>query len=128
MEIKYVHDVMKRYANVFTRNMSISGGVVYNSYRFASNIPVLANKTIVNYSSNPGKAAHDNVLFDYTAVENADSLKTAEALLDDNVIQTKLTAVNVEKYMDIMHKHAVIAHKLLELKEQDELIAQIENG
>ena len=127
MEIKYVHDVMKKYANVFTRNMSISGGVVYNSYRFASNIPVLANKTIVNYSSNTGKISQ-NVMYDYTALENVDSIKSAENALNENVACIRLTDVNVEKYTDIMYKHAVIAHRLLELKEQDELIAQIENG
>ena len=126
MEIKYVHDVMKKYANVFTRNMSISGHIVYNSYRFASNVPVLANKTIVNYSSDPSKAA-ENVLYDYTALEAATSLSDAEQL-NSTVQSFKLTEINLERYNDIMYKTAVIAHKLFELKEQDELIAQIENG
>ena len=127
MEIKYVHDVMKKYANVFTRNMSISGGIVFNSYRFASNVPVLANKTIVSYSSDPSRIS-ENVLYDYTALEAANSLSDAEELNATKMQSFKLTEINVERYNDIMYKTAVIAHKLFEIKEQDELIAQIENG
>lgn len=127
MEIKYVHEIMKKYAKVFTRNMSISGHVVYNSYRFASNVPVLANKTIVNYSSDPSKVS-ENVLYDYTALEAANSLADAEKLNATKMQSFKLTEINLERYNDIMYKTAVIAHKLFELKEQDELIAQIENG
>ena len=125
MQIKMVHDIMKKFSENYTRNMSFSGSAIRNVYKFNGDTPYLNNRAVVAYTSNQNANVDksENVVYDYS------SLLQAETLDDINKFQCEtrfISDLSVTEYEDIVRKNTVVAQHMKDLEQQIALLKEIE--
>ena len=126
MQIKYLHDAMKQFSDNFTRNMAFSGVAVRTVYKFPTTIPWLGNKAVVAYYSNSAANVDksENVVYDYSALLNAET----EEQVTNPVVKTHLISeLTLDKYIEIVHNNVVVSERMKQLKDELELLKEIES-
>ena len=125
MQIKYLHDAMQQFKENFTRNMAFSGVAVRTVYKFPVEIPWLGNKAVVAYYSNSAANIdiRENVVYDYSALLNAE---TEEQVKNPEVKTHLISELTREKYIEIVHNNVVVSERMKQLKDELELLKEIE--
>lgn len=126
MQIKFIHTAMNQFSDNFVRSISFAGVAIRTVYKFPDSIPWLANKAVVAYTADP--AAHaddaDNIVYDYSALLNAD----AEEQVKNSTVKTYLISeLTRDKYVDIVHKNVVVSERMKQLKNELDLLKEIDS-
>ena len=126
MQIKYLHEAMQQFSDNFTRNMAFSGVAVRTVYKFPMDIPYLGNKAVVAYYSNSAANVdkNENVVYDYSALLNAD---TEEQVKNHDVKIHLISELTRDKYIEIVHNNVVVSERMKQLKDELELLKEIES-
>lgn len=126
MQIKYLHEAMQQFSDNFTRNMAFSGVAVRTVYKFPQEIPWLGNKAVVAYYSNSAANVdkNENVVYDYSALLNAE---TEEQVKNPEVETYLISELTRDKYIEIVHNNVVVSERMKQLKEELELLKEIES-
>lgn len=126
MQIKYLHVAMQQFKENFTRNMAFSGVAVRTVYKFPMDIPWLGNKAVVAYYSNSAANVDksENVVYDYSALLNAE---TEEQVKNPEVKTYLISELTLEKYVEIVHNNVVVSERMKQLKDELELLKEIES-
>ena len=126
MQIKYLHEAMQQFSDNFTRNMAFSGVAVRTVYKFPMDIPYLGNKAVVAYYSNSAANVdkNENVVYDYSALLNAD---TEEQVKNPDVKIHLISELTRDKYIEIVHNNVVVSERMKQLKDELELLKEIES-
>ena len=125
MQIKYLHDAMQQFKENFTRNMAFAGVAVRTVYKFPMDIPWLGNKAVVAYYSNSAANIdiRENVVYDYSALLNAE---TEEQVKNPEVKTHLISELTRDKYIEIVHNNVVVSERMKQLKDELELLKEIE--
>ena len=126
MLVKYLHEAMQQFSDNFTRNMAFSGVAVRTVYKFPMDIPYLGNKAVVAYYSNSAANVdkNENVVYDYSALLNAD---TEEQVKNSDVKIHLISELTRDKYIEIVHNNVVVSERMKQLKDEFELLKEIES-
>lgn len=126
MQIKYLHEAMQQFSDNFTRNMAFSGVAVRTVYKFPPKIPWLGNKAVVAYYSNSAANVdkNENVVYDYSALLNAE---TEEQVKNPEVKTYLISELTRDKYVEIVHNNVVVSERMKQLKDELELLKEIES-
>ena len=126
MQIKYLHDAMQQFKENFTRNMAFAGVAVRTVYKFPMDIPWLGNKAVVAYYSNSAANIdiRENVVYDYSALLNAE---TEEQVKNPEVKTHLISELTRDKYIEIVHNNVVVSERMKQLKDELELLKEIES-
>lgn len=126
MQIKYLHEAMQQFKENFTRNMAFSGVAVRTVYKFPTEIPWLGNKAVVAYCGNSAANIdiRENVVYDYSALLNAD---TEEQVKNPEVKIHLISELTREKYVKIVQNNVVVSERMKQLKDEFELLKEIES-
>lgn len=126
MQIKYLHEAMQQFKENFTRNMAFSGVAVRTVYKFPTDIPYLGNKAVVAYYSNSAANVdkNENVVYDYSALMNAD---TEEQVKNPEVKTYLISELTLDKYVKIVQNNVVVSERMKQLKDELELLKEIES-
>lgn len=126
MQIKYLHEAMQQFSDNFTRNMEFSGVAVRTVYKFPSEVPWLGNKAVVAYYSNSAANVDktENVVYDYSALLNAD---TEEQVKNPEVKTYLISELTRDKYVEIVHNNVVVSERMKQLKDELDLLKEIES-
>ena len=126
MLVKYLHEAMQQFSDNFTRNMAFSGVAVRTVYKFPMDIPYLGNKAVVAYYSNSAANVdkNENVVYDYSALLNAD---TEEQVKNSDVKIHLISELTRDKYIEIVHNNVVVSERMKQLKDELELLKEIES-
>lgn len=125
MQIKFVHDIMKRFDTNFDRNIAFQGPQLRTVYKYPSNVPYLNGKTVVAYYSNSAANIdkNDNVVYDYSALLTAE---TKEQVKHFEVTTYTISSLTVEKYEQIIRNNVVVSERMKQLRDEFALLAEIE--
>lgn len=125
MQIKYLHDAMQQFKENFTRNMAFVGVAVRTVYKFPAEIPWLGNKAVVAYYSNSAANIdiRENVVYDYSALLNAE---TEEQVKNPEVKTYLISELTLDKYVKIVQNNVVVSERMKQLKDELELLKEIE--
>lgn len=126
MQIKYVHPVLQDCKDVIHRVNRIDGSFMCVTYKFKYDIPLLSDKPVVKY--NNLTYSNENTVYDYSALNKAESVQDAYKILENiDLFKTySISSIKVEQYNEIMKNNATAAHRLKELKQQDDMLAALE--
>lgn len=126
MQIKYLHEAMHQFKENFTRNMAFSGVAVRTVYKFPMDIPWLGNKAVVAYYSTSAANIDksENVVYDYSALLNAE---TEEQVKNPDVKTHLISELTLDKYIEIVHNNVVVSERMKHLKDELELLKEIES-
>lgn len=126
MQIKYIHEVMNQFSDNFVRSTSFAGVAIRIVYKFSDSIPWLANKAIVAYTTDPAARAvdTDNVVYDYSALLDATTEEQVKNLTVKTYLISELTR---DKYVDIVHKNVVVSEHMKQLKNELDLLKEIDS-
>lgn len=125
MQIKFVHDIMKRFDTNFDRNIAFQGPQLRTVYKYPSNVPYLNGKAVVTYYSNSAANIdkNDNVVYDYSALLTAE---TEEQVKHFEVTTYTISSLTVEKYEQIIRNNVVVSERMKQLRDEFALLAEIE--
>lgn len=117
---------MQQFKENFTRNMAFSGVAVRTVYKFPTDIPYLGNKAVVAYYSNSAANVdkNENVVYDYSALMNAD---TEEQVKNPEVKTYLISELTLDKYVKIVQNNVVVSERMKQLKDELELLKEIES-
>lgn len=126
MQVSYVHSLPKKYPTVFNISRTIDGRLIAVTYKFCYEIPMLANKAVVQYNNLPSSV--DRV-YDYGALIEADTVMSARKILEDTTkfrayALSELTCVRYDK---IMLNNVTVAQHLKHLMQQDTMLDLIDD-
>jgi len=126
MQFKYIHPVMQDYKDVFVRSNRIDGSFFSTTYKFNLDVPFLANKPLVHYD-NVCNSSTDRI-YDYSALGKAESINDAYKILENKDLfkSYRIFEMKIDKYNEMMKNNAIIAYRLKELKQQDDVLAVLE--
>ena len=125
MQIKFVHDIMKRFDTNFDRNIAFQGPQLRTVYKFPVNVPYLNGKAVVAYYSNSAANIdkNDNVVYDYSALLTAE---TEEQVKHFEVTTHTISSLTIEKYEQIIRNNVVVSERMKQLRDEFALLAEIE--
>lgn len=126
MQIKFIHEVMNQFSDNFVRCTSFAGVAIRIAYKFSDSIPWLANKAIVAYTVDPAVHAvdTDDVVYDYSALLDATTEEQVKNLTVKTYLISELTR---DKYVDIVHKNVVVSEHMKQLKNELDLLKEIDS-
>ena len=96
MQVSYVHSLPKKYPTVFNISRTIDGRLIAVTYKFCYEIPMLANKAVVQYNNLPSSV--DRV-YDYGALIEADTVMSARKILEDKIMLNNVTVAQHLKHL-----------------------------
>ena len=125
MQIKFIHDIIKRFDTNFDLNRKFYGSQLRTVYKFPVNVPYLNGKAVVAYYSNSAANIdkNDNVVYDYSALLTAE---TEEQVKNFEVTTHTISSLTVDKYEDIIRNNVVVSERMKQLRDEFALIAEIE--
>lgn len=115
MDKKYMHASFKLVDNFFKRSFSFNGnGSTFSSYRFAEDVPYVANRTVAN----------DEVVYDYGCLlEYTEGTEIAKDKFA--VDQYNMRDINVAKFEEIMHRNINVIGHCIELKKEFDILSEL---
>lgn len=124
MQIKFVHDIMKKFGDSYSRNMMFSGSCIRNVYKFSDDTPYLNGRAVVAYTSNQNANVDkaENVVYDYSVLLNAE---TEQDTLKFECETHYIADLTCEQYEEIIRKNTVVAQHMKEVQEQTALLKEI---
>lgn len=117
MDYKYIHAAFKPFSEYFKRSYIVSGSDIMSTYRFASDLPYITNRVIIDYEHN---------VYNYECllgVDVAENDNFVNAYLNEHHVATcKLCELNIEQFDNIIRKNIAVAARMKELHETSALL------
>jgi len=114
MDYKYIHAAFKQFDEYFKRSFNFVGSNIRSTYGFASDIPYIRNRVIVDW---------DHCVFNYEALLAVDDPSQIDAV---EIPSVKLTSLNIEAFDNIIRKNIAVAAHMKELEKISEVLKELE--